>query len=108
MDEVNGKLLYAGETDSEHNEFELYLDGERIARNVGYLWGDYYYYLTEKGDIYYASDLDVDDGVCNFKVNYYNGKESTTVIEDAPPSWQSMTVICSTSPIIAAAVIKEH
>lgn len=83
LDEVNGKLLYAGETDSEHNEFELYLDGERIARNVGYLWGDYYYYLTEKGDIYYASDLDVEDGVCNFKVNYYNGKESTTVIEDA-------------------------
>ena len=82
LDEVNGKLLYAGDVDSEHNEFELYLDGERIARDAGYLWGDCYYYLTEKGDIYYATDVTVDDGVCDFKVNYYNGKESTTVLED--------------------------
>lgn len=82
LDEVNGKLLYAGDVDSEHNEFELYLDGERIARNAGYLWGDCYYYLTEKGDIYYATDVTVDEGVCDFKVNYYNGKESTTVLED--------------------------
>lgn len=82
LDEVNGKLLYAGDIDSEHNEFELYLDGERIARDAGYLWGDCYYYLTEKDDIYYATDVTVDDGVCDFKVNYYNGKESTTVLED--------------------------
>ena len=82
LDEVNGKLLYAGDVDSEHNEFELYLDGERIARDAGYLWGDCYYYLTEKDDIYYATDVTVDDGVCDFKVNYYNGKESTTVLED--------------------------
>ena len=82
LDEVNGKLLYAGDIDSEHNEFELYLNGERIARDAGYLWGDCYYYLTEKGDIYYATDVNVDEGVCDFKVNYYNGKESTTVLED--------------------------
>ena len=82
LDEVNGKLLYAGDIDSEHNEFELYLNGERIARDAGYLWGFCYYYLTEKGDIYYATDVNVDEGVCDFKVNYYNGKESTTVLED--------------------------
>ena len=82
LDEVNGKLLYAGDIDSEHNEFELYLNGERIARDAGYLWGYCYYYLTEKGDIYYATDVNVDEGVCDFKVNYYNGKESTTVLED--------------------------
>lgn len=82
LDEVNGKLLYAGDIDLEHNEFELYLDGERIARDAGYLWGDCCYYLTEKGDIYYATDVTVDEGVCDFKVNYYNGKESTTVLED--------------------------
>lgn len=82
LDEVNGKLLYAGEKDRDNYEYELYLGDERIARDAGYPWSDYYYYVTEKGDVYYATDIDMDDGVCTYTVNYYNGKESTVVAED--------------------------